>query len=259
MISEFKIYILLWIFVCLVIQGCNGGSMELELDLSIVKPAEPIRSHDEIPIYPMAHNLSMAVNINNISGSTKTIDDPKTNSDFTINLVEEDAPEDIMFYFNPNEIDETGEITAPIPNTITLQSEESISVPFELHEKIPDRCFLPGIYTLFVKFNDVESSQFTFGVEFRPESVKKLVDLANDEEAEGWFRDVSLEWLEKLPKPPEIILPDSDETEEENRKRIEANDKAVKLFLHQWHYDEGTDETKVFFEQFRVNPKVVGE
>lgn len=255
-------YLMKFFFICYVIilaQGCNGENMNIQIELIVENPTAPIRLINEIPIYPMGHNLSLKTLFNNNSSTVITIEDPNTSQKYLLKMKREGVIEDNYFMINPSQIDATGEVTSPISKTVTIKPDEIISHSFELYKIISDKCFIPGFYNLYIEFDEVKSELLSFGVEYRPESVSKLTDILIDEQADKWLRSESAKWLNKLSERPDIIMGSSGETEDEKNKRIVQNKENLKLFLHQWHYDESTDETQLFFEQFRLSPEVMGE
>lgn len=242
-----------WLAVLTLMMGCNGGSMEIQIALAVTDPAAPVRMMDEMPVYPMGQDLSMAVTISNPSSQTISMDDPRVSTALFLKL-RRDAPEDPLFMIHPRVMDATGEITRPTPATLQLQPDQSVTDTFDLHRVIVDKCFLPGVYELYIEFRDVKSPLFTFGVEYRPASVPLLLELALDEQTNPWVRDEAVVWLKKLPQAPDIKLPAADETEEVRAQRVSENKANAARFMDYWRYSRDGKETQEFFEQFRLNP-----
>jgi len=248
-----RVMLWVWLTGLALTMGCNGGSMEMQITLAVTDPPAPIRMMDDVPVYPMGQDLTMAATLSNPSSQAITLSDPRTSTALFLKL-RRDAPEDPLFMIHPRVMDATGEITRPTAATLQLQPEQSVTDTFNLHKVIVDKCFLPGVYELYVEFREVKSPSYSFGVEYRPESVPLLLALALDERANPWIREEADVWLRKLPQPPEIELPTADETEEVRAKRVAENKASASRFMDYWRYSRDGRQTEEFFEQFRLNP-----
>jgi hypothetical protein len=225
--------------------------MELQISMMVEKPSAPVRIMDTIPIYAMGQDLSMMIDFTNPGSETITIDDPQTSQAVNL-MLRRDGPEDALFMIHPSVVDATGETSAPIPGTAELAPQQQVTIPFNLHEIIVDRCFLPGIYEIYIEFHDIKSPTVLIGIEYRPESVPKLVEIAIDEQGDPWVRDEAIAWLNKLPKSPEIYLPEMDEDEAAGLERVAKNKESARQFMDHWQYGRDPEETKKLFEQYRL-------
>ena len=230
----------------------------MQISLAVDKPAAPVRVLDGIPVYAMGHDLAMTANFKNVGPGKISIDDPQTSQAVTLRLRQK-GPEDAAYMIHPSRIDATGEITAPPTSALDLVPGQSTSVTVNLHGVIVDKCFLPGIYEIYVEFNGIRSAPLVFAVEYRPESVPPLVTIAVDEAADPWVREEAVAWLNKLPRSPKMELPIADEPEEARNRRINKNQSSAGEFLDYWRYGRNPQETETFFEQFRLRPEVPGE
>ncbi|MBD3332328.1 hypothetical protein GF356_05725 [candidate division GN15 bacterium] len=225
--------------------------MNLQISLTVEKPAPPDRMIEEIPVYHMGQDLSLRATFTNGGDDSISIEDPQMSQAVNLMLSRE-ASEDELFMIHPTQMDATGELTAPVPSTLRLAPNESAKLEFSLYEIIPDKCFTPGVYAIYIEFSDVKSPLLGFAVEFRPQSVPLLTQIAVDEEASRWLRKTSLEWLGKLPKTPQIQLPAASETPEERKQRVEQNAQTARLFLGNWQFEKNTAETLELFERYRL-------
>lgn len=225
--------------------------MELQISLTVEKPSAPVREMETMPVYPMGEDLSMVITFANGGSGPISIDDPQTSQALYLMLSQE-GPEDAMFMIHPSVTDATGETTGPIPSTVNLEPNLPITIPLNLYDVIVDKCFLPGIYDIYIEFQDIKSEPVVFGVEYRPESVPKLIAIAIDEQANSWVRDEAVSWLKKLPRKVEVQLPVLGEDETTKQVRVDKNIESARQYLDYWQYDRDPEETKKFFEQYRL-------
>lgn len=225
--------------------------MEVQISLTVETPSTPVRMDGRIPVYPMGQDLSVVTTFANPGSQALSLDDPQVSTALHL-MLKQQGPEDALFMLHPRQIDATGEVTSPAPSTLNLVPGRNVTIPFNLHEIIVDRCFLPGVYDIYIEFHDIKSPLFEFGVEYRPESVPLLLKIATDEQANTWLRRESMNWLNKLPNPPQIILPQPEETEAAMQKRMETNKEKARQFMDDWRYGRDADETVAFFRQFRL-------
>jgi hypothetical protein len=226
--------------------------MNMRISLKVSNPQYPVRYLDNIPVYPMGHNLSLIAEFTNIGSGELSIEDPKTSQKLLLWLYQEGINQKIVTEVNPGSIDITGEITAHPTSIIQLQSKESTSVSIELFKYLMEKCFLPGKYEVYIEFMEVSSPRLRYGVEYGPESVPKLIELALDDTVDSWIREQSVLWLQKLPKPPGIELEKENETQAEISARKIKNQEKARIFLENWPKEKETKAVIDFFEDNRM-------
>jgi hypothetical protein len=225
--------------------------MEVSITLAVEDPPVPVRMYDHIPVYAMGQDLVLAVTFTNDGGRAVSMDDPQVSQALYL-LLARDGSEDALYMVHPSTMDATGELTGPVPATLELPAGGSVAVSFRLHQIVPDRCFSPGTHSVYIEFHGVRSAVLEFGVEFRAESVPTLAGLATDETADPWLRREAVDWLGRLPEPPGIRLPESEESDAERRQRIDENTVSVNRFLGDWQLARNRSETRAVFERLRL-------
>ncbi len=226
--------------------------MDMQISLSFETPESPVRHLDDMPIYPMAHEVSLAAEFINVGTDDLNIQDPNTSVYTLACLQVEETGQEVTFRLNPVLVDITGERTMPPSDDVLLRPQESISAIIELNKYIPDRCFLPGKYGLYVKFQEYRSSPLRYGVEYRPESVPELIEIALDDTTDSWIREEAFTWLRKLPEGPGIEPAAENESEAEKADRETRNRENAELFLERWPVEKETETVMDFFENSRL-------
>ena len=226
--------------------------MNMQISLRVKEPANPIRHVDDVPIYPMGYGIGLVAEFTNKSAVDVNIEDPKTSQKVLLWVLMEGEVEEDVFEINPGSIDITGERTAPLSGNIIIRSKETISLSFKLYKYCLDGCFIPGKYELHLEFLEMKSPLIKYGIEFHPESVQTLIDIALDETGTLWLREESLIWLRKMPEKPNIELPIENESETEKENRELRNRENARLFLEHWPNKRETKAVKDFFEEIRL-------
>jgi len=226
--------------------------MDMQISLRVDKPRNPVRYMGSIPIYPMGDEISLVAEFTNKGANDMKIEDPKTSQKVLLWVLPEGEIEEDVFEINPGFIDITGERTAPISHDIVVPPQESTSISIQLYRYCFEGCFPPGKYEVYVEFLEITSHKIEYGVEFRPESVPKLVDIVLDEKSNPWIREQSLLWLQKLPKKPNIELPAEGETADGRKVRETRNRENAKLFLKSWPEEKETKIIRDFFEDMKL-------
>lgn len=224
----------------------------MQISLGFIAPENLARNLGDMPVYPMAHGVSLEAEFTNTGADDLNIEDPNTSVHTLVYFQLEGTGQEIIFRLNPPVTDIMGERTIPLSDDLLLRPRESIRVVIELNKHIPDRCFLPGKYELYVKFEEYQSSPLRFGVEYCPNSVPELIEIALDETTDSWIREEAFIWLRKLPEGPDIEPDAEGESVAEKADREALNRENASLFLEHWPDRKAAEDVIDFFENERL-------
>ena len=239
------------IFLVFIYNKSSGGIMDLKILLGIDKPLSPIRVLDKIPVYPMAHEILLNVSFTNNGPDDLVLEDPDTSQKLLLWIINKNEGEWMVYEVNPGSIDITGEITAPVTNSINIPLLESKNILIDLYRYCKENCFFPGKYELYVEFMDVKSEPMGFAVEFHQGSVPVLIETVLNEE-DSWIRETSLLWINELPKKPDLELNTENMTEVETGAIKQRNEVNAKMFLLDWANEKDSKIMEVFFKDVRL-------
>ena len=230
-------------------QG-RGRVATMKITLTLADAGPAARKQDGIAIYPMALPVSLTAKFLNDGASTLPIESPRSSQEVLLWLVTGD-PEPYWFIMNQSRMDRMGELTAPPRVDLQLAPGEGVDLAFTLQDYNVDRWFEPGVYQVYVEYLKAKSPALSFGTEFAPDSVPKLVALALDS-PDSWLRERSIAWLQKLPNGPGLLLPAAGSDQAQTAAVQAQNRERAKAFLDRWPAEKETKPVKDFFESVRT-------
>lgn len=205
--------------------------MKLQINLAVSQTNQSSYQKNEVAVYSMGEKIKLSATFVNDSSQNVSIDNPQTSRYSVLYFFESNDVEETIVELNPSSIDITGEVTAPISNTIQLLPQQGTLMNIDLNKFITDYSFQPGTYQIVVEYDGIKSTPLTYIIEYLPESKLKLINIALDENEPYWIREQAIDYLEKNEKITSIKLPSPNESPTDKAVRSQNNINNVKALL----------------------------
>ncbi len=235
----------------MMIVGCAGGKVPVEIVLKVETPAEPFRWLGKVPVYPLGHQLVLAAEFVNTGNDAVTIEDPETSPRINMHMMVVAEAEVVKFKLHPPEMDSAGERSFVPPEDVPLGPQERVKTSIDMYHYVADRCFSPGRIDISLMSPDTSSNALSFLIEYCAESVPYLIDLVVDPAADPWIREQCLEFLGELPDGPDLALPDDEMDDAKKAALAEKNGAVADQFKARWPSMRITEPVKAYFESIK--------
>ena len=216
----------------------------MKIDIQIAATTPGVRSAGALPVLPVAGKLDFLIRFTNTGDKTLTVPSPATSQELLLRLAAPAPRGESWYLLNPSHMDVLGEITAPMPATLSLAPGQSFERRVDLGSLNQDRWFEPGAYEVWVDFAGVLSGRLRFATELRAESVPLLVELALGA-PDTWIREQAMAMLGSVPGGPAAPPPPGAPVQA-------AYAGQVRRFLADWDRLRQSADVVAFFESVRA-------
>lgn len=181
----------------------------IDISLGIENSKVIVDTINDIPIIPMGFDIIFITKVKNSGNKNIFIEEPKTSQNSLAHHLHSEYTKNSKYntegtlFLNPAEqkiidsIKNYSLFVAPRSDTIMLKPGEISKFKFSLFEYILDRSLIPGIIEISTSYFEKRSNVFKFKIEFRNESIDKLIKILENEKLDMWSRREAYKWIKK--------------------------------------------------------------
>lgn len=215
--------------------------MGTALEPRIEFKTSPARHIDSAPVFAMGEHVVFRAIFKNVGQSSASVNDPRSSQKLILKVYTEKRQEPLTILINPGFVDVTGEKTVRPTHMVDIPAGGEIIREIDLHQVCPDHCFVSGRYSLTIKHDEVVTAAAPFAIEFHDTSVPLLINIVVDEAADRSLRLEAKQWLDRLPRPPRVVVVGA----ADNKRNATA-------FLASWDQEKSSKDTRAVFDAARL-------